>query len=61
MLETRLLLGLTTVTRGKNTLSCEYMSEMSLPLKILATKVPPGLSICVVMFSAANINCDCTN
>jgi hypothetical protein len=39
--ELRLLLGLATVTSGKNTLSCEYSSETSLPRKILAMNVPP--------------------
>ena len=54
MLEFRLLRGLATVTRLKNTFSCEYSSVTSLPRKILATNVPPGASTCVVMLSAAS-------
>lgn len=52
MLELRLLLGLTIVTIGKNTLSCEYKSVVSLPRKIFATNVPPGRNKCVVKLSA---------
>ena len=54
MLEFRLLRGLATVTRLKNTFSCEYSRLTSLPRKILATNVPPGASTCVVMLSAAS-------
>lgn len=54
MLELRLLLGLTIVTMGKNTLSCEYNSVVSLPRKIFATNVPPGRNKCVVKLSACD-------
>ena len=57
MLEFRLLRGLATVTRSKNTFSWEYSSVTSFPRKILATNVPPGASTCVVMFSAASSSC----
>ena len=44
MLELRELIGFVTVTCGKNILNCEYNNVTSLPLNILATKVPPFLS-----------------
>jgi len=46
------LLGLQQVTCVKNTFNCAYNKVMSFPLKIFATKVPPGLKTCVVIFNA---------
>ena len=51
-LEFLLLFGLTIVTKGKKSLSWEYIKVISFPLKILATKFPPGFNIWVVILSA---------
>lgn len=44
--------GFTICTKLKNDLNWAYMRVVSLPLKILATKVPPFWSKCVDMFKA---------
>lgn len=40
--------------------TCEYRRAMSLPRKILATKVPPGRRTWHTIVSAARMSCACT-
>lgn len=56
-----LLLGLLHVTFSKKHPSWSYRSETSLPLKIFAMNVPPGLRTCNVIDRAARRSCACMN